>query len=113
MSILQRWDVVFLKADENDVTGHPAVVLSPPDILEDSRQHRFNALLGTKKPPAAKAKSSEVQLDAADGLEFVTLVNSTFVYQVKKAAIIRVVGRVAHARRGQIATKLRAALGLG
>ena len=113
MSILQRWDIVFLKADENDVTGHPAVVLSPPDILEDMRQNRFNVLLGTKKPPAAKAKSSEVQLDAADGLEFVTLVNATLVYQVRKASVIRTAGRVAHARRGQIASKLRAALGLG
>lgn len=113
MSLMQRWDIVFLRTEENDATGHPAVVLSPPDILEDGRQHRFNVLVGSKKPPAAKAKSSEVLLDEADGLEFTTLVNATLVYQARKSSVIRVAGRVAHARRGQIAAKLRAALGLG
>lgn len=113
MSFLRRWDIVFLRADENDVTGHPAVVLSPPDILEDGRQHRFNALLGSKKPPAASAKTSEVLLDEADGLEFVTLVNATLVYQARKASVLRLAGRVSPARRAQIAVKLRAALGLG
>lgn len=113
MSLLSRWDIVFLRADENDATGHPAVVLSPPDILEDNRQQRFNVLVGSKKPPAAKAKTSEVLLDEGDGLEFVTLVNATLVYQVRKSTVIRLAGRVSHARRGQIAVKLRAALGLG
>ena len=110
---LQRWDLVFVKAGETDAVGHPAVVLSLPDILEDPRQHRFNALLGSKKPPAAKVKSSEVILDDADGLEFVTAVNATLVYQVRKSSVLRSTGRVTHARRGAIATKLRAALGLG
>jgi len=113
MTHLQRWDIVFLKADENDTTGHPSVVISPPDILEDPRQHRFNVLVGTKKPPASKSKSSEVQLDAADGLEFSTLINATLVYQARKTSVIRTAGRVSYTRRGQIATKLRAALGLG
>jgi mRNA-degrading endonuclease toxin of MazEF toxin-antitoxin module len=113
VSVLHRWDIVFLKADENDTTGHPAVVLSPPDILEDPRQLRINVLVGTKKPPATKAKSSEVQLDEADGLEFATLVNATLVYKARKASVIRSAGRVTHARRGQISTKLRAAFGLG
>lgn len=110
---LQRWDLIFVKADEADVVGHPAVVLSPPDILEDSRQQRFNALLGSKKPPAAKVKTSEVVLDDADGLEFTTAINATLVYQVRKGSILRTAGRVTYARRGVIATKLRAALGLG
>jgi hypothetical protein len=113
VSVLHRWDIVFLKADKNDATGHPAVVLSPPDILEDPRHLRINVLVGTKKPPAAKVKSSEVQLDDADGLEFATLVNATLVYQARKTSVIRSAGRVTHVRRGLIAAKLRAALGLG
>jgi hypothetical protein len=110
---LERWDIVFVRQDECDHVGHPAVVISPPDVLRDSRQLRFNVLVGTKKPPAAKAKTSEVVLDSADGLEFMTLVNSVLVYQVRKASVLRVAGRVCYARRGQIAMKLRAALGLG
>ena len=55
---LQRWDIIFVKQDELDPTGHPAVVLSPPDILNDTRHHRINVLVGTKKPPAASARTS-------------------------------------------------------
>jgi hypothetical protein len=110
---LERWDVIFVRQDENDRVGHPAVVLSPPDILHDDRQWRFNVLVGTKEVPAAGARTSEVLLDSADGLDFMTLVNAVMVFQVRKASVLRVVGRVCHARRGQISMKLRAALGLG
>jgi PemK-like, MazF-like toxin of type II toxin-antitoxin system len=110
---LSRWDVVFVPADEKDAVGHPAVVLSPPDILGDSRQNRINVLVGTKKQPAESARPHQVILNGADGLEFLTLINCSLVYQVRKTQIIRVAGAVAHARRGAIATRLRAALGLG
>jgi hypothetical protein len=33
---------VFVPAHEKDVGGHPAVVLSLPDILEDDKQLRLN-----------------------------------------------------------------------
>ncbi|MDD2762760.1 MAG: type II toxin-antitoxin system PemK/MazF family toxin [Opitutaceae bacterium] len=110
---LNRWDVVFVPADAQDATGHPAVVLSPPDILADPRQARLNVLVGTKKQPAETAKSHQVILNGADGLEFATLLNCALVYQVRKANILRTVGSVSHARRGAIATRVRAALGLG
>jgi hypothetical protein len=89
------------------------VVLSPPDILSEPRQGRINVLVGTKKQPAESAKSHQVILNGADGLEFMTLVNCALVYQVKKTNILRRVGAVSHARRGAIAVRLRAAFGLG
>ena len=110
---LQRWDIIFVKQDETDLVGHPAVVLSPPDILNDPRHRRINVLVGTKKPPAANAKTSEVILNGADGLEFLTLINAAMVFQVRKASILRYAGSVTYARRAPIAQKLRAALGLG
>jgi hypothetical protein len=110
---LNRWDVVFVPADEKDRVGHPAVVLSPPDILSDSKQHRINVLIGTKKQPAEVVRSHQVILDSADGLEFATLVNCALVFQVRKAALLRSAGSVSYARRGAIATRVRAALGLG
>lgn len=110
---LQRWDVVFVPADEKDAVGHPAVVLSPPDILSDPKQHRINVLVGTKKQPAEAVKTHQVVLNGADGLEFMTLVNCALVYQVRKAAVLRSVGVVSHARRGSIAARLRAAFGIG
>lgn len=110
---LRRWDVVFVPADERDTTGHPAVVLSPPDILDDARQARVNVLVGTKKQPAETTKTHQVILDSADGLEFATLINCALVFQVRKANILRTAGAVSHARRGAIATRVRSALGLG
>jgi hypothetical protein len=110
---LNRWDVVFVPADEKDAVGHPAVVLSPPDILTDPRQQRINVLVGTKKQPAESAKAHQVVLNGADGLEFVTLLNCALVYQVRKAKILRTAGVVSHAHRGAIAVRVRAALGVG
>lgn len=110
---LNRWDVVVVPADEKDGVGHPAVVMSPPDILADPRQSRINVLVGTKKQPAESAKSHQVILNGAEGLEFLTLLNCALVYQVKKANVLRSVGAVSHARRGAIAVRLRSAFGLG
>ena len=110
---LHRWDVVFVPAHEKDAVGHPAVVISPPDILSDPRKYRLNVLVGSKKQPAETVKSHQVVLNGADGLEFSTLLNCAFVYQVRKDNIMRSAGAVSHGRRGAIATRVRAALGLG
>jgi len=110
---LNRWDIVFAPAHEKDTAGHPAVVLSPPDILSDPRQSRINVLVGTKKQPAETVKSHQVVLNGADGLEFSTLLNCALIYQVKKSSILRSAGMVTHGRRGAVAARVRAALGLG
>jgi len=110
---LRRWDIVFLREDERDVTGHPAVVLSVPDILEGEKQQRINVVMGTKKPPAAVVRPHQVLLNGADGLEFLTAVDCGLVVVARKSSILHTSGRVSHARRTRIAIKLRAALGLG
>jgi hypothetical protein len=110
---LNRWDVVFVPSDKKDAVGYPAVVVSPPDILADPKQGRINVLVGTKKQPAESAKGHQAILNGADGLEFMSLLNCALVFQVKKANVLRTVGVVSHARRGAIAVRLRASLGLG
>ena len=109
---LDRWQIVFARENESDRVGHPAVILSGPDILSDERQHRFNALMGTKRPPAAKVLAHQVILDQADGLEFATLINCSLVYVVRKSSIARTAGVVSHMRRAEIARRVRASLGL-
>jgi hypothetical protein len=109
---LARWDIVFVPAHKKDPGGHPAVVLSPPDILDDDKQHRINVLIGSKRVPAEAVKPHHVILNDADGIEFVTLLDCALVYQVRKASILRLAGRVAPARRSGIAARVRAALGL-
>ena len=109
---LSRWQIVIARESEGDKVGHPAVILSGPDILSDRRQLRFNALVGTKRPPAATVLPHQILLDQADGLEFQTLINCAVVYVVRKNAIIRDAGVVSHLRRAEIARRVRASLGL-
>ena len=109
---LNRWQIVFARENETDKVGHPAVILSGPDILNDPRQLRFNVLVGTKRPPAAPVLAHQVLLDQADGLEFQTLINCAVVYVVRKNAIIRDAGVVSHLRRAEIAKRVRGSLGL-
>lgn len=109
---LARWQIVFAREHEADTVGHPAVILSSPDILSDERQLRFNALMGTKRPPAASVLPHQVLLDQADGLEFPTLINCSLVYVVRKGAILREAGTVSHLRRAEIARRVRASLGV-
>lgn len=109
----RRWDIVFVRVDEQDATGHPAVVLSSDDVMADGKQQRFNVVTGTKKQPAEHARNHHVILDAADGLAFSTLVDCSLIYVAKKSSVIRSGGSVTVHRRQQIQRAVRGYLGLG
>ncbi len=110
---LRRWDIVFVRADDKDTVGHPGVVLSHEDLLEDDKVFRLNLLMGSKKNPAQTAASRQVLLNGSDGLDFLTAIDCDFVAVARKAAILRHVGSVSFERRGEIRRKVRAYLGLG
>ena len=110
---LRRWDVVFVRTDERDEVGHPGVVLSHEDLLEDPKFQRINVVVGSKKPPAASPAPRQVMLNGADGLEFLTAVDCDLVLVARKSAILRRVGSVGLERRREIQRKVRAYLGLG
>jgi hypothetical protein len=109
----RRWDAVFLRTDDKDRHGHPAVILSSDDVMSDPRQQRFNVVVGTKKQPAEQARNHHVILDEADGMEFTTLVDGSLVYVARKASILRAGGLVTVHRRQQIQRVVRGYLGLG
>ena len=111
--ILRRWDIVFVRIDEKDAVGHPAVVLSDQSMLDDAKQLRVNVLMGTKKQPAQAATDHHVILNGADGLEFLTLLDCSFVFTARKISILRSAGNVTLNRRKEIQRKLRNYLGLG
>jgi hypothetical protein len=111
--IHQRWDLVFLRTDEKDPDGHPAVILSSDDTMADSRQQRFNVVTGTKKQPGENARNHQVILDAADRLEFPTVVDCSLVYVARKLSILRSTGSVTINRRQLIRRAVRGYLGLG
>ena len=110
---LRRWDIVLVRVDERDSTGHPAVILSGENTLDDGKQNRFNVVLGTKKPPAASNAEHHVLLNGADGLEYVTQIDCSLVYVARKSSVLRMGGVVSWERRKEIQRKDRSYLGLG
>ena len=110
---LRRWDIVFLRVDEKDAYGHPGIILSGENTLEDPKQHSFNVLVGTKKPPAATTGAHQVLLNGADGLERLTQVDCSLVYIARRTSVIGLAGTVSFERRREIQRKVRAYLGLG
>lgn len=110
---LRRWDIVFVRADERDPVGHPGVILSGENTLQDPKQLRLNVLLGTKKPPAAQVAGHQVLLNGADGLDHLTQIDCSLVYLARKQSILRLTGTVSLERRREIQRKVRAYLGLG
>ena len=109
----RRWDIVFLRTDEKDRDGHPAVILSSDDVMADHKQQRFNVVVGTKKQPAEQARNHHVILDSADGLEFTTLVDFSLVYVARKSSLLRSGGLVTVHRRQQVQRAIRGFLDLG
>ncbi|MGH7946001.1 MAG: hypothetical protein ACREH8_14900 [Opitutaceae bacterium] len=109
----RRWNIVFLRTDDKDRDGHPAVILSSDDVMADERQQRFNVVTGTRKQPAEHARNHHVVLDDADGLEFTTLIDCSLVYVARKTSILRSGGLVTVHRRQQIQRGVRAYFGLG
>jgi hypothetical protein len=109
----RRWDIVFLRMDEKDPVGHPAVILSSDDTMADDKQQRFNVVTGTKKQPGESARNHHVILDEADGMEFLTLVDCSLVYVARKSSVLRLSGSVTMHRRQQIQRTIRGYLGLG
>jgi hypothetical protein len=110
---LRRWEIVFVRADENDTVGHPGVVLSHEGMLDDARQQRFNVHVGTKKQPAETPRPHHVILDGADGLEFATYGGLLARLYGRKSSVLRSAGAVAPVRRQEIQRRVRAFLGLG
>jgi hypothetical protein len=110
---LRRWDIVFLRVDERDPAGHPAVVLSGENTLLDPKQHRFNAVVGTKKPRGTSNGEHQVLLNGSDGLDQLTQVDCSLVYVAKKASVVRLAGTVSVERRRAIQRTIRSYLGLG
>jgi hypothetical protein len=111
--ILNPWEIVFVRTDERDETGHPAIVLACLDVLRDGKQPRVNVVTCTKRPPAYDNRPHQVLLNGADGLEFPSLVDCSMVYVVMKSKVMRTVGSVSFERRKEIARKVRGALVLG
>lgn len=111
--ILRRWDIVFARLDDSDTAGHPAIVLSHDARLNAPEAQRINVLFGSKKRPAEATGDHHALLNGADGLDFLTAVDCSFIHVIRKSSIVRSGGYVSLERRRDIQRKIRACLGLG
>ena len=74
----------------------------------------INGLLCTTLRPVGRAlKSHEVRLDAADGMEWDTVVKCSHIHELPKIRATERRGPVTAARQREIARTLRTCLGLG
>jgi len=111
---LRRWDIVYVQAEDKTINvDHPCVVLvarGPPREPEGTADQCPD---GNEETTRGRIWANHVLLDEADGLDFPTLVDCSFVLVARKTAITRVAGKVTVFRRQEIQRKIRAFLGLG
>ena len=112
MNPIRQWDIVRVRINANDRDEHPAVVLSPVEIVSSPRVDRINVIYGSTRRPAQDLRPGEVLLDEADGLDHLTVFDCLLFPVVRKAAISAVVGHVSAERKRHLHRTLVAALRL-
>lgn len=79
---LHQWAVVRLKFRPADRDSHPGVILSNEETCADPRITRLNVLHGTKTAPGNPARPHQVILNFAEGLDFLTAVDCSYIYSI-------------------------------
>jgi len=96
---LRQWEVVKVRFRPNDRDEHPAIVVSNDEHCGDSRLARLNVLYGTKTSPGNPPRPHQALVNSAEGLDFLTAVDGSYFYTVKKDAITQSIGTVGIERR--------------
>jgi hypothetical protein len=110
--ILHQWDVVKVRINPNDRDEHPAIILSPAEVVTSDRVDRVNVIYGTTKRPAIELWPGQIVLDEADGCDGLTVFDCLLFPVVKKSAITAKLGSVSSARRRHLHQTLAAVLRL-
>jgi mRNA-degrading endonuclease toxin of MazEF toxin-antitoxin module len=84
---------------------HPCVLISHPDIA--ARAQAVNVLFCTSQRQARGPKAHEIMLDAADGMDWETFCDCSFIYAVPSGDLFGYRGKVSADRRDAIRDKLR------
>lgn len=110
---MKQWEIWKLPYPSAD-RPHWFVILSGSAWCENANNPIINGLLCTTLRPVGRPlKPHEVRLDAADGMEWDTVVKCSHVHELPKIRATERCGPVTTARQRQIAQTLRACLGLG
>jgi hypothetical protein len=105
---MKPWDIYTWEFPGAET--HPAVVLGTQTRL--ANKPKINVLFCSSKRAARTAEVTEVILDEADGLDWVTICKCDLVFAVPKEQLIRRRGSVTIERRRQVAERVIRSLGL-
>lgn len=110
---MKQWDIWKFPYPSPD-KPHWFVVISPTEICHNEQALVVNGLLCTTLRPVGRPlKNHEVRLDAADGLDWDTVVKCSHVHELLKIRATDQRGPLGLMRQRKIALTLRTCLGLG
>lgn len=109
---LRQWDVVKVRFRPTDRDEHPAVVVSNDEHCADSRLSRLNLLYGTKIAPGNPPRPQQALINSAEGRDFLTAVDCSYLYTVEKDAVTQSLGSVGVERRRALKRTIIAAFRL-
>lgn len=109
---IEQWDIVRFRITASDRDSHPGVVVSAPEWCADDRKLRLNVLACSKRQPAEGARTHQVILNSADGLDFASVCGCEFFHVVLRDRVTDKIGRVSPARRRAIGRKINEVLRL-
>ena len=93
---------------------HWFVIISPTSWIDNPNNAVVNGVLCTTLRPIGRAaKSHEVRLDVADGMDWDTVVKCSHIHELPKIRASERRGPVTAARQREIARTLRACFGMG
>ena len=109
---IEQWDIVRFRINPTDRDLHPGVVVSVAEWCADDRKLRLNVLACSKRVPAEGAKSHQILLNGADGLDFPSVCGCEFFHIIARDSIHEIIGRVTPVRRRTIGRKINEVLRL-
>jgi mRNA-degrading endonuclease toxin of MazEF toxin-antitoxin module len=101
---MRQWEIYLFPFREEK--PHPAVIISNEERCVNDGLEYVNALICTSVRLNREAKTHEVILNAADGLDWKTAVRCDVAYLLPKAAFRERCGKVTPLRRVAIARKI-------
>ena len=106
---MQQWDTFQWEFPHG---SHPCVVISPADRCANRDIETVNILGCSSHRARRQPLKHEVLLDAADGMDWETLVRCDVIYLARKTELRRKRGRVAEERQRELGAKLIRVFGL-
>jgi mRNA-degrading endonuclease toxin of MazEF toxin-antitoxin module len=92
--------------------SHPCIIISPTARCQNPDFDTVNVLACQSHRAQRLPRESEFRLDAADGMDWETLVRCDFIWAVRKSELKQPRGRVVEERRRAIGQKLIRIFGL-